>query len=589
MSELLVLRGVTASPMDVALSELAVWLGLGVRSGQVSTPPTTGTPAFALSLETAVEWLKEAADAAAIFSQLASLGTSGLLYGPGMGAVQETWLRRLFGESGGRVATVAPSAEARTFSFPPGSRPWTGPLSGQEFVLADEARPGFSTWESPADAKSEWSTLLAVDGRATFLRAERGGLELFVWLTPQIANVQSVLPRSVGLPKLYDQLLPGLVFLKSAFGEAAWHNQRAKSRLIIDDCLLHPKFGFIFYEELLASMKKTNFATTIAYIPWNFRRAEAGTVNLFKQNPRHLAMCVHGCDHTGGEFASRNPTDLAWRSGLGRQRMHELSQQTGLPCDDVMVFPQGKFSPESMRSLREAGYLAAINTETRPHAGDSGEITLGELMLPASTRYHGFPILPRQYPKRTVDFAVDLFLGRAALIVEHHEFLRDGYEAWEAFIRRLNALAPEFCWWGLEDIVADCYLQRFPVPGQAEIRFFARRVLWRNSTPTAVQTRWMKHEPEPSRICEVRLNGQRIAHEIQDGFLRFSSLIDAGAEARVEVIEQDPVAIPKYHPGLKYSAKVLARRGLSELRMAWQTRPSQLPRNRTRPVVSASH
>lgn len=586
MSELLVLLGSTTTPMEAALSELARWSGLSARSGPVSTSPGNPGMAFALSLETAAECLKDAASSEAIFARLANRGSHGLLYGPGLGAAQETWLRRLFGGTQGRLREMAPGGAARVFAFPVASRRWTGPLSGQEFTRADEACPASSAWEPGADGDTAWTTLMTVDGQATLLRAERGGLELFVWLTPRIADVQAVVPRTVGLPLLYDQVLPGLIFLKAAFGAATWHNHRAKSRLIIDDCLLHPKFGFIFYDELLASMKKTNFATTIAYIPWNFRRAEAATVDLFKQNPRHLAMCVHGCDHTGGEFASRNPTDLAWRSGLGRKRMRELSQQTGLPCDDVMVFPQGKFSPESMRSLRDAGYLAAINTETRPHAGDSGEIRLGELMLPASTRYHGFPILPRQYPKRTVDFAVDLFLGRAALIVEHHEFLRDGYEAWEAFIRRLNALAPEFCWWGLEDIVSDCYLQRFPSPGQAEVRFFARRATWRNVSDATVQTRWMKHEPEPSRLREVRVNGQRVAHEIEDGFLRFVTTHAAGAEAQVEVIEQEPVAIPKYHPGLKYSAKVLARRGLSELRMAWQTRPSRLPRNRARSVVS---
>jgi hypothetical protein len=65
--------------------------------------------------------------------------------------------------------------------------------------------------------------------------------------------------------------------------------------------------------------------------------------------------------------------------------------------------------------LRASDYLAAVNTSCFPEDCAPDDLRLGDLLRPAITRFHGFPIFQRHYPKRGIDSACDLFLGKPAL------------------------------------------------------------------------------------------------------------------------------------------------------------------------------
>ena len=48
-------------------------------------------------------------------------------------------------------------------------------------------------------------------------------------------------------------------------------------------------------------MQRQRFSTSIAFIPWNYRRSTRDVASLFSSTPPGLlSLCVHGCDHIDG-------------------------------------------------------------------------------------------------------------------------------------------------------------------------------------------------------------------------------------------------------------------------------------------------
>lgn len=188
--------------------------------------------------------------------------------------------------------------------------------------------------------------------------------------------------------------------------------------IILDDPLLREDYGFLNYRKLLDLMDRHNFHTTIAFIPWNYNRTDKNIATLFRERPDRFSLCVHGCDHTGGEFAKTDYQYLEGKIRLATTRMTEHEKRTGIPFDRVMVFPQGKFSNEAMEGLKRNHYLAAVNTEKNPVNG----------LLSSD-----FPLFIRYRPE---DMNASY---NPAFVVVHHDYFRDGYKKMAEFVDRLNA------------------------------------------------------------------------------------------------------------------------------------------------------
>jgi hypothetical protein len=109
-------------------------------------------------------------------------------------------------------------------------------------------------------------------------------------------------------------------------------------------------------------MEERNFTTTVAFIPWNWRRTSCNVVNLFRQHPERFSLVVHGCDHTASEFATQTTPLLNRRIKMAIERMDRLYQRTSMRYERVMVFPQGRFSRESGYALKVNGFMAAANS-----------------------------------------------------------------------------------------------------------------------------------------------------------------------------------------------------------------------------------
>ncbi len=208
--------------------------------------------------------------------------------------------------------------------------------------------------------------------------------------------------------------------------------------LIIDDALLTPQYGCLDYEKLLEEMKTHNFFTEIAFIPWNYKRSEAKTVQLFAENPNYYAMCVHGCNHMGNEFGGGDYNALKSLSATALWRMEQHKKLTGLPYDPVIVFPRGRFSSVAMQALKDQGYFAAFNSRLQTTDGD--DVPAIEYQRPATTIYRDFPLFLRRYPKDKSYFVQDLSSGRPIIIVEHHGAFRNGYKTVTDLVDWINGL-----------------------------------------------------------------------------------------------------------------------------------------------------
>lgn len=224
--------------------------------------------------------------------------------------------------------------------------------------------------------------------------------------------------------------------------------------LIIDDPLLKPKYGCLDYEKLLEEMKAHDFFTEIAFIPWNYKRSDAETVQVFYENPEYYALCVHGCNHIGNEFGGTDYIKIRKLAATALWRMEQHKKLTGLPYDPVIVFPQGHFSSVSMKALKDQGYFAAFNSKLS--ATDREQLTLDEYQQPVTLAYHGFPLFLRRYPKDKNLFKQDLTTGRPIIIVEHHHAFRDGYGAITDLVDWINGLG-DIRWTSLLSI-AEQYL-----------------------------------------------------------------------------------------------------------------------------------
>src|SRR5262249_29497630 len=139
----------------------------------------------------------------------------------------------------------------------------------------------------------------------------------------------------------FCSLVPFVMFTLWAFRDVAWQPLETGACLIIDDPLLKPTYGFCDFNVLLALMKRHDFTTNVAFIPWNWRRTSASAAEFFNRESRRFSVSVHGCDHTSSEFGDPSTDWLDCKARLAQTRMRGHQTRTGIVHDSVMVFPQG--------------------------------------------------------------------------------------------------------------------------------------------------------------------------------------------------------------------------------------------------------
>jgi hypothetical protein len=420
----------------------------------------------------------------------------------------------------------------------------------------------------PRPAPTNWSPLVSIGDLPFYCCCKQGSCSLFLLACAEVIDISQKTTRTVSVNDTFSRLMPIAMFLRSVFGQRAWHNPHRLANFIIDDPLLIRSYGYLKYKDLLPQLDETGVTASIAFIPWNYKTTEPAVARLFRDNTDRLSVCIHGCDHTGAEFGSTDVAILNTKVRLASQRMNHHQQSTGVSHCEVMIFPQGQFSLESLKVLQAHNYLAAINSGPLPSNKDGRDsLTVSDFLRPAITRYSGCALFMRRYPEYIEQCAFDLFWGKPLLFVEHHTYLHDGYRGLRRFVDRLSSVRCELKWCNLADTLTNTYDQRLVNESTTLLRMYANGQLVENSAD--VDKTFIVSMPcqcDGAPVDKVFLNGESVPFKVCDGTLQVALRVLAGHSAAIKLLHTNSLPYALADRGLMRNTRTWTRRLLSQMR-----------------------
>lgn len=449
-------------------------------------------------------------------------------------------------------------------SVVPGSREFAHQLEGQDF--AGGSGSGCVSFVLAEGAQGV-RPIVNRDLEPVCIALNVGGTHMVLSGAADMADLNSPVEKDSSLLERFETFVPVMMFIRKHFGARCWNSEKTRGCVLIDDPLLRPNYGYVHFGKLLQTLQRQNCSASVAFIPWNYRRTHPSVAALFNSHPDRFSICIHGCDHTRREFCTADAQRLRHliRSALWRMGQHE--RLSGVKFDPVMVFPQGLFSTQAMIELAQSRFLAAINSTPFPADQSEGILTLKDLLEPAITRFGNFPLLIRRYPKNPAEFALDLFFGRPVLIVEHHDYFRDGYKDMEGFVAKLNALDSRLCWASPATICSSLCLQRANEAGGLDVRFYTDYFLWTNHDDQPQNYNFFRRAAPGGAVKAVKINGQPSDWVFEGDYVKITAQLSARQRAEVTVERVTPLpALETYRDGLLARTKVFFRRHLSEFR-----------------------
>jgi hypothetical protein len=403
---------------------------------------------------------------------------------------------------------------------------------------------------------------------ATFLKLQYKGVAVFLSTFRKIIDIGAELTsQNFDVRNHFLSAVPLVLYIKWAFPETCWNAPETNACLVIDDPVLKSTHGFVNFQELLSLMKRHNFGTNIAFIPWNWRRSAPEVVRLFRENPDRFSLSVHGCDHTRAEFGGSDREHLYWKAQQALERMNRHESITGLRHDRVMVFPQGIFSEAAMSAFKHTDIIAAVNNDVVCADPHRCAITISDVWDIAVMRYSNFPIFTRRYPWEGIEnFAFDALLGKPVIIIIHHDYCSDHCRRLVDFVDRLNALKCRLTWRSLGDVVRRSCRQRQLSPGVVEVEMYATQLRLGNHSHQRKRYLIRRRESEPSSIREIRAGSRNVPWSSTDGMVVFEIELNPGENAMISMGFHDLAGNGRYADSLSYRTKAMLRRYLCEVR-----------------------
>lgn len=546
---------------DQALCKLAEFLGLQtelitLRGNLADPPPALLAPAPDRPVLALGGALLQQLYQRDWFAKLLTETRFVLVYGfaPAEGESPELkWLT-----AGALSSVTAISADSNQFTIHSDVRFGGFPVLGKSYS-AESPATGFSV-----AAGTDVQSYITVNGYRHFLSIARGRSVVFLLAEPELVDIDKVLSPELSLRPWYAQLIAVTIFLRSAFGDWCWSSPVIGATLTVDDPYLRRRYGFVHYETLVEQLEKTRGALTVAFIPYNYRRSDPRTIELLRRHSDHFSICVHGCDHTGGEFASLDEAWLMGTTSCALERMESHKDRTQMPFDNVMIFPQGRFSTTAIRAAKACGIAAAVNTTPWPVDCRDNSLTIRDLLGVAVTRYESFPIFGRRYPRDLFDYAFDAMFQKPVLAVEHHGFFRHGHTALVKLVQEVSTLSPKVVWMPLgRTLTTSCVLKRTGDDHFA-LRHFAPVVSFRNPAPSELTLSVEKPE-QHGQVEAVLVGNQKVPFEVHSGFLRYAARLAVGEELNATVLYRQTPR-PRRSPSWKYRLAASTRRMLSNVR-----------------------
>ena len=563
----LLLRSGTPSPNDRNLAEILdffgiPWTALTVSEARAGNVASLTASHSQFSILTSAPCLAEAVQPckAGAFPTWLTAAASVFVYGFQAADPCRALLRQITGDPEADIHGIdaRPITVSVTDAFPG----MCGPMSALRIQLA----PGAVDAALVIRRGGELQSIVAAPEGHLFAGFAYSGVRFFADASVAMVDIRERAATYFDVRKRFAGAVPVVMYLKGSFRGVRWTSSETSACLIIDDPLLRPRYGCLDFGELLQLADKQRLATTIGFIPWNWQRTNRATVAAFRQNSGKLSVCVHGCDHTRSEFAERSADLLDRKLKTARCRMQSLLNKTALNHDNIMIFPQGVFSPEAVSALKRNGFVAAVNTKVAPADDASNETSLADLWSVAIVRYGGFPIYTRRYIDHGIEnFAFDGILDKPCFIAGHHELFRDHARELTEFLRQLESLRWKLCWRTLGDAVCRSYGVRRD-GGTTIVKMFAGQLRIENMEAATKRIWVVKQEPQVVSLKEVTVNQDVVAYEYMDGCLRLIVDISPGGTADIRcVYHEEPYAFSDSET-ISYRLGVAVRRYLSELR-----------------------
>jgi len=469
--------------------------------------------------------------------------------------------------SRGTIARINPVGHPESVGF--AVHPLSAELSAQHY--------GRSTRDAIAldianGAKLE-TIMSFAGGSPAFAYLQLGDGNLFVWSTLSIFDMDRPLQRELEFEQAADEYIPAIIFLRHAFGERCWHNPNLDADIIIDDPLLVKRYGFIDFPDLLRVARELTFHVTVAFIPWNHWRTRKSPLRTFRDHSDSFGICAHGCDHIKNEFRTTDYHDLLDRGHLAAERMDRHRDRTGMEWDPLMVCPREDYTIDAMRALADGGhYLGIVNTGCIPRDLDSKQVRGSDLLQPVQDAFFGFPLFKRHYWSGISVFAMAAFLGKPAILVEHHDFFQDHYRALKDFVTQLRGLNPGVRWSSIGTLARRTHARRRVGPGVFEVRFFTDEFLFQNPDPEPRLLKFRRRLPAATAIESLTINGIQTAFGREGELIFFQAEAEGNATVTVSLRRQAVAHQPAISRGSAYGAGVATRRLLSEVRDNWLSR-----------------
>jgi len=436
--------------------------------------------------------------------------------------------------SGGKIWDCSPlGPEYSPKALEVGNLPTlTRMLAGLELpaVVAPECRIEFRPHPTVQTVVSSSSENRAHEAAVLLVARSAVGEVFFV---PQMRSVDTSWTGKVNaLSKAFSSVAPYVLFLSYAAGSYGWHSDGHYANLTIDDPWLTEPYGHLDYHAMLAEMKKHNFHTTIAFIPWNFDRSEAGVAGLFRENPNFFSICIHGNNHAHREFGDYAKNPLAQQIADIQQsvaRMERFQSLTGISYDRFMVFPHAVAPEQTLVALKKYGFSGTANSSNVP----LGETLPSEptfLLRPYTTAYGGFFSLSR-YPVTEIvpraEIAIQSFMGNPLLFYGHQNLFEGGAGAFNAHADLVNRAQPDARWTSLGEIARHSHLLRKRRDGGFDVLMLSSEMDLLNPTDEELTFYLQRKTDSGSDTSSLTVDGAPVSFTSSGGMSVFRLTIAA--------------------------------------------------------------
>lgn len=329
------------------------------------------------------------------------------------------------------------------------------------------------------------------------------------------------------------EIAPLMMFVRYSAGELGWHTVHHYANLTIDDPWLREPYGHLSYRGLLKEMEKHDFHTTIAFIPWNYDRSEPETVSLFRSHSERFSICIHGDNHDHKEFEDLKATPLHVQIAALKQslaRMQQFHNLTGLPYDNVFVFPHSIGSGRILEELKRYNLQATVNSANVPMDRLRPPDPLFGLRT-VTTSFADFPSIARYsvavpLPKGLIQ--INEFLGNPLFFYGHQDLFASGMDAFNDIADEVNKSETDTEWRSAGDIVERVYLVKLRADANYDVLSFASRLHLDNTSRRDVVFNVRKQESDSANIASVNVEGRDQPFLVRDGYLELSLSVPPG-------------------------------------------------------------